>query len=91
MAGKYYHRFADGDSDKIQKGLANTHTSIIRMVMSADAQATITFTDTVHTYVIDVRPGTNKFKYELAFAPDQDVTITIAGGNVSIFADTFTH
>ena len=89
---KYYHRFATAGTDTIKKGPAGTHTSLTRIYITADAQSTVTFTDTVKTYVIDAMPGVNNpFDYELPFTENQDITITVSGGNVSVFADTFTH
>lgn len=89
---RVYYRLAAAGTAIIKAGPPNTHVSLMRLVMTATAQSTITFTDTVNTFVVDVGPGVNPpFHIELPFAPDKDVTLTAAGGTVSVYADTVTH
>ncbi len=89
---RIYARIAAAGTFVIKAGPSGTHVSILRLYATATAQSTITFTDTVNTYVIDVAPGINQpINLELPFAQDHDVTLTGAGGTVSVFADTITH
>lgn len=81
-----YARLAAAGTTVVQKQ-PNQITKLKHMVMTANATGTLTFTDGTNTFVIDVPVGVWKFKRELAFAPDSDVTITCAGATISIFAD----
>lgn len=84
----YYHRFAAAGTDVIQKQPGNS-VKLKNLVFTADATGKITFTDGTLTYVVDVAVGIRRFKHELAFTPESDVTLTCAGANISVFADVY--
>ncbi len=82
----YYHRFAAAGADKVKK-VANKQIQINCRFVSADAQSTLTFSDTKQSIVVDVAPGVYEFDQDLIFDGENDVTITCAGGNASLWAD----
>lgn len=85
---KHYARLADTGTTVIKKGGANKQTLIEHIQLSADDVGTLTITDGIKSYVIDVIAGTNNpFCYDLVFEPGTDVTFTAGGANISVFVN----
>jgi hypothetical protein len=85
---KHYARLLTTESTKIGKGGSNKQTQIHDLVLTATAAGTLTLTDGVKTYVLDVVAGINtEFCHDLVFEPGADVTFTAASATISIFAN----
>lgn len=75
---------ASGDVITIKKQ-AGKNIELSDMVLSADALGSLTFTDTVKTFVLDVDPGTNRRCPGYIFDGANDVTITGTDANISLY------
>lgn len=65
--------------------LAGKNIEISDITVSADAQSTLTITDSVKSYVLDVKAGDGHRCPGYIFNGENNVTITGAGGNVSLY------
>lgn len=82
----YYHRFAPTGTDKIQKRPGKV-IKLKEFIFTGDATGTITITDGTLSYVIDVTVGIYPLCKELVFQQGEDVTLTCAGSNISVFCE----
>lgn len=85
---KTYARLAATGVLKISKGGTDKQTLVERIQLTADAAGTLTVSDGIASYVLDVVAGINNaFCFNLIFTPGAAVTFTGATANISVFVD----